>query len=204
MTPCPSSLVVAYGAAAGPLQTGLYDGAFEHPRLIRRSGWAPAFPHSEVLEDTLLVWRFNGGEPAALCRIYEKYRAPLLKVASVLLDDRSGVEDVLHDVFVDFAQATGRFRLTGSLKGYLPICVANRSRDRNRAARRHPAVALEPTTATADPGGDPERTAERTCRTICSTFASQPTRSASRSRCRFQTRPSARWRILPMGSRPTA
>jgi len=89
-----------------------------------------------MIEDRLLVWRFNRGDPAALCRIYEKYRAPLLKVAAALLNDRSGVEDVLHDIFVDFAQTTGRFRLKGSLKGYLSICVANRARDMNRTRRR--------------------------------------------------------------------
>jgi RNA polymerase sigma-70 factor (ECF subfamily) len=112
-----------------------------------------------MIEDTLLVWRFNRGDSAALCRIYEKYRDPLLSVASNLLDDRSSVEDILHDVFVDFAQATGRFRLTGSLKGYLSICVANRARDRNRMARRRAAVGLDGTVARADDSGDPERAA---------------------------------------------
>ncbi len=89
-----------------------------------------------MIEDRLLVWRFNRGDTAALCRIYEKYRDGLLKVAAALLSDKSGVEDVLHDVFVEFAQSTGRFRLKGSLKGYLAICVANRARDRNRTIRR--------------------------------------------------------------------
>jgi len=96
-----------------------------------------------MIEDRLLVWRFNRGDPAALCRIYEKYRAPLLKVAAALLNDRSGVEDVLHDVFVDFAQTTGRFQLRGSLRGYLSICVANRARDRNRTMQRRSATSLD-------------------------------------------------------------
>jgi len=95
-----------------------------------------------VIEDRVLIWRFNRGDPAALCRIYEKYRDGLLKVAAALLNDRSGVEDVLHDVFVDFAQTTGQFRLQGSLKGYLSICVANRARDLNRTGRRHGTVSL--------------------------------------------------------------
>ena len=89
------------------------------------------------------MWRFNRGDPAALCRIYEKYRAPLLKVAAALLHDRSGVEDVLHDVFVAFAQMTGRFQLRGSLKGYLSVCVANRARDRNRTGQRRVAISLD-------------------------------------------------------------
>lgn len=96
-----------------------------------------------MLEDRVLVWRFNRGDPAALCRIYETYRAPLLKVAAALLNDRSGVEDVLHDVFVDFARTTGRFQLRGSLKGYLSICVANRARDRNRAMQRRSVAGLD-------------------------------------------------------------
>jgi RNA polymerase sigma-70 factor (ECF subfamily) len=95
------------------------------------------------LEEKILVWRFNRGDTASLCRIYEKYRDDLLKVAAALLHEKGGIEDVLHDVFVDFAQATGRFQLKGSLKGYLAICVANRARDRNRAIRRHGAVSLD-------------------------------------------------------------
>jgi DNA-directed RNA polymerase specialized sigma24 family protein len=96
-----------------------------------------------MIEDRVLVWRFNRGDPAALWRIYEKHRDGLLKVAAALLDDRSGVEDVLHDVFVDFARTTGRFRLEGSFKGYLSICIANRARDRNRARRRRSTASLD-------------------------------------------------------------
>lgn len=118
-----------------------------------------------IIEDRVLVWRFNRGDPAALCRIYEKYRDPLLKVAAALLNDRSGIEDVLHDVFMDFAQTTGRFRLKGSLKGYLSICVANRARDMNRTRQRHSAAAKNvspvPDEAMSHPAGSdgPEHTA---------------------------------------------
>jgi RNA polymerase sigma-70 factor (ECF subfamily) len=89
-----------------------------------------------MLEDRILILRFNRGDAAALRRIYHKYRNDLLKVALALLHDRSAVEDVVHDVFVSFAQESGRFELRGSLKGYLSICVANRARDRNRSRRR--------------------------------------------------------------------
>jgi RNA polymerase sigma-70 factor (ECF subfamily) len=66
----------------------------------------------------------------------------LLKVATVLLNDKDGVEDVLHDVFASFAETVGEFRLSGSLKGYLSICVANRARDKNRAMQRRQTVNL--------------------------------------------------------------
>lgn len=86
-----------------------------------------------MLEDRLLIHRFNRGDHGAFQRIYEKYRSDLLKVAQVLLHDKAGLEDVLHDVFVRFAEHAGHFRLKGSLKGYLAVCVANRARDVNRA-----------------------------------------------------------------------
>jgi len=86
-----------------------------------------------VIEDRLLIRRFNAGDMDALRRIYEKYKPALLSVAGALLNDPTAIEDVLHDVFVNFASQAGRFRLKGSLKGYLAICVANRSRNVNRS-----------------------------------------------------------------------
>ena len=96
-----------------------------------------------MLEDKLLVWKFNRGDTEALRGIYEKYRDDLLKVATALLNDKGAIEDVVHDVFVAFAQTVGRFRLSGSLKGYLSICIANRARDENRVGLRRRTVNLD-------------------------------------------------------------
>jgi RNA polymerase sigma factor (sigma-70 family) len=90
-----------------------------------------------VIEDKLLIRRFNAGDMDALRRIYEKYKPDLLGVAGALLNDATALEDVLHDVFVRFASQAGRFRLNGSLKGYLAICVANRARNINRRNRQN-------------------------------------------------------------------
>ncbi|HUU17616.1 MAG TPA: sigma-70 family RNA polymerase sigma factor [Sedimentisphaerales bacterium] len=95
-----------------------------------------------MLEDRLLVWRFNRGDTDALRDIYEKYRDDLLKVAAALLNDKNGVEDVVHDVFASFAQTAGDFRQSGSLKAYLSICVANRARDGNRAILQRQTISL--------------------------------------------------------------
>jgi RNA polymerase sigma-70 factor (ECF subfamily) len=89
-----------------------------------------------MLEDRLLIVRFNRGDADALRRIYEKYKHDLLRTAAALLYDRNGTEDVVHDVFVSFAKTVGSFKLYGSLKGYLSICVANRARDKNRTLQR--------------------------------------------------------------------
>ena len=90
-----------------------------------------------MLEDRLLIKRFNTGDMNALRRIYEKYKLDLLSVAGALLNHPAAVEDVLHDVFVNFASQAGSFQLRGSLKGYLAICAANRARNHNRQAMKN-------------------------------------------------------------------
>jgi RNA polymerase sigma-70 factor (ECF subfamily) len=108
----------------------------------------------QMLEDKILVFRFNCGSKKALRRIYEKYKNDLLGLAVALLNDVSLAEDVVHDVFVTFAKSAGAFNLTGSLKGYLSICAANRARDRNRSSCQSgsaPEAADEISTDTVDP-----------------------------------------------------
>lgn len=88
------------------------------------------------MEDKLLVYRCKRGSDEALTRIYQKYKADLLLLGMALLNDKTAAEDVLHDVFVSFVQGLDRFRLTGSLKGFLLTCAANQARNRNKAERR--------------------------------------------------------------------
>ena len=88
------------------------------------------------MEDKLLVLRCKRGSTEALGRIYEKYRNDVLVLAIALLNDTSAAEDVVHDVFLSFVRTMQRFRLTGSLKGYLLTCVANHARNVNKKKRR--------------------------------------------------------------------
>ena len=94
---------------------------------------------AKMVEDRLLIWRFKCGSREALRRIYEKYAGFLLTLATALLNDVNAAEDVVHDVFVSFAQSGGTLKPEGSLKWYLAACVANRARDRLRQGRRQPA-----------------------------------------------------------------
>ncbi len=96
-----------------------------------------------MLEDKLLVWKFNRGDLGALRVVYEKYKDDLVTLAAALLTDVSLAEDVVHDVFVSFIESSRKFRLTGSLKGYLATCVANNARNRNKAKQRRHSVALD-------------------------------------------------------------
>lgn len=104
------------------------------------------------MEDKLLVLRCKRGSKDALGQIYEKYKKDLLVLAMALLNDASAAEDVVHDVFLSFAQAVAKFRLTGSLKGYLLTCAANRARNVNKA--KYPQNTESYSTNAVDSGAD--------------------------------------------------
>ena len=94
-----------------------------------------------MLKDRLLIRRFKLGSEDAFRRIYEKYESDLLTLAANLSGEPSAAEDVVQDVFISFVQSIEDFHLTGSLKGYLSKCVANRCRDCIRKRQRHKTVA---------------------------------------------------------------
>jgi RNA polymerase sigma-70 factor (ECF subfamily) len=103
-----------------------------------------------MFEDELLKVRFKAGNLDALRRIYEKYRDYLLTLAMALVNDGATAEDVVHDVFVSFAQSGARFRLYGNLRSYLATCVVNRVRDQMRARKRRGQTLDEETPVESD------------------------------------------------------
>ncbi|MBN1361670.1 MAG: sigma-70 family RNA polymerase sigma factor [Sedimentisphaerales bacterium] len=96
-----------------------------------------------MLEDKVLLWRLRRGSTRALSYIYSKYENDLLSLAVSLLGRADRAEDVLQDVFTRFIETLDAFELTGSLKGYLAKCVANRSRDILRRDRHRVGAPLE-------------------------------------------------------------
>lgn len=112
-----------------------------------------------MLEDRYLILRFNRGDRSVLHRIYDKYKDDLVTLAAALLLDVSLAEDVVHDVFISFLNCAERFRLTGSLKGYLATCVANRARNVNKAAWRRHGTPLDSVREMACDAPPPEQTA---------------------------------------------
>ena len=104
-----------------------------------------------MLEDRLLLWRFKHGSRESFRLIYQKYADGLLTLAANLLDDKADAEDVVQDVFISFVKSVQKFHLRGSLKGYLTICVVNRSRDYIRKNRRRQTLTVNhPQRATTD------------------------------------------------------
>jgi RNA polymerase sigma-70 factor (ECF subfamily) len=112
-----------------------------------------------MLEDKLLVWKINRGNPDALRRIYQKYKGDLLTLAAALLFDKTEAEDCLHDCFISFIKGSQQFQLTGSLKGYLSTCIANNARNRNKARQKHQNVGMEQTKQATSDSHNPDYSA---------------------------------------------
>ena len=89
-----------------------------------------------MLEDKILVLKFKRGSSQSLEQIYLKYKVELLSLAAAMTRDKDLAEDVLHDVFVNFAKAAQRLQLRTSLRRYLATAVANRVRNIRRSTYR--------------------------------------------------------------------
>jgi RNA polymerase sigma-70 factor (ECF subfamily) len=110
-----------------------------------------------MMEDKLLIWKCRRGHREALRQIYEKYHVDLLKLAVVLTGEAGTAQDVVHDVFVRFAQSVRRVPLTGSLKGYLVVSTVNRVRDYRRDRQRRSGQDLDGAAALPSPVRPPEQ-----------------------------------------------
>jgi len=95
------------------------------------------------LEDKVLIRKLNRGSKDALCRIYEKYRDDLVRMAAGLANNVSVAEDVVQEVFLSLVRSAGRCEIRKNLKGYLTTCVANKIRDLGRKKSAANPVSLD-------------------------------------------------------------
>lgn len=130
-----------------------------------------------MIEDTLLILRFKYGSSEALCRIYEKYRDYLLRLAAGLIHDINLAEDVVQDVFLGFAQSGDKIKLRGSLKGYLRKCVVNSAYNKTRAIRIRSYVKIDEIDPVAEESNKPDHwiTCSEESQRIRSALAQIPT-----------------------------
>ena len=95
------------------------------------------------MQDKLLIWKFRRGSRDALRRIYDKHHGHLLKLAVVLTGNADTAEDVVQEVFVNFARSADRIGLAGSLKSYLITSTLNRVRNQRRDNKRRRLQSLD-------------------------------------------------------------
>ena len=111
-----------------------------------------------MLEDKLLIRRYNRGEAAVLHRIYDKYKKDLMTLATALLFDKTDAEDLVHDLFTALIRSCGERQIRVNLKGYLLSSTANRARNRNQAGQIRTTASLDQAESAASHGKGPVAT----------------------------------------------
>jgi len=115
-----------------------------------------------MFEEKILVWRAGRGCSESMCRIYELYKDEMLTTAHLLVGDIEVAEDIVHDVFVKFAERVGRLDLHGSLRSYLAVSVRNAVIDRRKKrSRSEKDLGGMEETAPSDEEGPAETAAKR-------------------------------------------
>ena len=94
-------------------------------------------------EDKKLIRQLKKGRTEAMKQIYEKYKRLLLKTAIILINDTHLAEDIVQDVFINFARRAEQLKTTGNLKNYLITAVINNVRNRIRDGNRLPVTTLD-------------------------------------------------------------
>ncbi|MBN1509141.1 MAG: RNA polymerase sigma factor [Sedimentisphaerales bacterium] len=89
-----------------------------------------------MLDDPILLWRSKRGDRKAFDLLYERHVDTLLTVAMNLLSNASDAEDAVQEVFASIVESLDKITLRSSLRNFLAVCVANKSRDMLRRRNR--------------------------------------------------------------------
>lgn len=112
-----------------------------------------------MVQEKLLMIRFNRGDSSALRDIYALYKDELVSLAKALLHDKSIAEDAVHDVFAKLIAKQDTLKITSSLRRYLLCAVANAARRRYHTDKRHPELSLDADNAAEIETNDPPQSA---------------------------------------------
>src|SRR4030081_1892254 len=87
----------------------------------------------------MTVVRSEVGPAATLAEMHREHYRSLVKLASLLIDDRATCEEVVQDAFVAVFRSAARLRDESKLPAYLRSAVLNGARSQLRRSQRwHP------------------------------------------------------------------
>ena len=96
-----------------------------------------------MLQEKILIIRYNRGDREALREIYTLYKDELVSLASALLHDKTSAEDTVHDLFARLIDRQDKLKITLNLRRYLLTAVVNGARQRYHTRKRVPECSLE-------------------------------------------------------------
>jgi RNA polymerase sigma-70 factor (sigma-E family) len=101
--------------------------------------------------------RVRVAPPVDIAQLYATHRLPLVRLATLLVDDVQSAEDVVQDAFMALHKRQHTLRSPEAAAGYLRTSVINGCRSalrRRRVRRRHPDAELSPAGATESTADD--------------------------------------------------
>jgi RNA polymerase sigma-70 factor (ECF subfamily) len=96
-----------------------------------------------MIQEKVLMMRFNRGDKYALRDIYALYKDRLVTLASALLQDKTAAEDAVHDVFAKLIARQETLKISQNLLQYLFTAVANAARQQHRGQQKTPRLSLD-------------------------------------------------------------
>ncbi len=96
-----------------------------------------------MIQEKLLMMRFNRGDHGALRNIYALYKDDLVSLASALLHDKTSAEDAVHDVFAELISKQATLKITQNLRQYLLTAVVNSARRQYHLHIKRPQTSLD-------------------------------------------------------------
>ena len=93
--------------------------------------------------DATLMLLVKQGDTSAFTKLVDKYKQPVLNVASRMLRDQTEAEDIAQNVFVQVYKSAHRYEVSSKFSTWLFTIVRNLCLNEIRRRSRHPAESLE-------------------------------------------------------------
>jgi RNA polymerase sigma-70 factor (ECF subfamily) len=107
-----------------------------------------------MLDEARLIVQAAAGNTAAFRQLYEHHRAHVARLVYRMLCPRSGIEDVIEEVFVQLYESLRHFRSESEFRIWLYRVTVDVVHLSGRAARSGPAFANEPPGDASRPSSD--------------------------------------------------
>lgn len=100
--------------------------------------------------DAALMLRVRQGDTAAFAELVDKYKQPVMNLASRTLRDAAEAEDLAQNVFLQAFKSAGRYQATAKFSTWLFTIARNLCLNEIRRRARHPAESLDQTHDASD------------------------------------------------------
>jgi RNA polymerase sigma-70 factor (ECF subfamily) len=103
--------------------------------------------------DAALMLKVAQGDTEAFAELVDKYKGPVISLASRMIQDPSEAEDLAQAAFVQVYKSASRYRASSKFSTWLFTIARNLCLNEIRRRGRHPAHSLEGMSESAEEGG---------------------------------------------------